>query len=215
MLLLKPHFEIITDINSLNILKNIERAGRTCYKSENKITNSSAITFVKNIITSGHESVIEHENLSVRFVCDRGISHEIVRHRLASYSQESSRYCNYMQGVSFIIPPWIEIEPGEYTQKDIESLRLKQDTIEWLEAMLISESRYISLLKLGWSAQMARSVLPNSLKTEIVMTANLREWRHVLKQRISEAAHPQMQELMKPLLKIFNEKIPVVFDDIY
>lgn len=214
MILLKPSFDIISDINSFRILRSIENAGRTCYKSEGKSTDSSAIRFVKNIIERGHESVIEHENLSVRFICDRGVSHEIVRHRLASYSQESTRYCNYMGGVSFIIPPWIEIEPGEYNQKDIEGLDLKQGIAEWMQAMLISEAKYTSLLKLGWSAQMARSVLPNSLKTEIVMTANLREWRHVLNLRTGKAAHPQMQEIMQPLLREFKEKIPVIFANI-
>lgn len=214
MILLKPYFDILSDSDSPNILKSIEKAGRTCYKSESKITDSSAMKFVKNIIERGHESVIEHVNLSVRFICDRGVTHEIVRHRLASYSQESTRYCNYIGGVSFIIPPWLEIGPGEYTQKDIKELSLKQDVAEWMHVMLISEAKYISLLKLGWSAQMARSVLPNSLKTEIVMTANLREWRHVLRLRTSKAAHPQMREIMKPLLEEFKEKIPIVFDDI-
>ena len=214
MILVKPSFDIITVINRLNILRNIENAGRTCYKSEKKITETSAVRFSKNIIKRGHESVIEHENLSVRFICDRGVTHEIVRHRLASYSQESTRYCNYSSGVTFIIPPWIDISPGEYTRKDIEVLDLKQDFGEWCEAMLVSEEKYLSLIELGWSPQMARTVLPNSLKTEIVMTANLREWRHVLKLRTSKVAHPQMQEIMRPLLKEFKESIPVIFDDI-
>ncbi len=214
MLLLKPYFDILSEINSKEILGKIEKAGRICYKSESKITDSSANRFIADIISRGHESVIEHENLSVKFVCDRGVSHELVRHRLASYSQESTRYCNYKSGVSFIIPPWIEINPGEYSLKDIESLDLKQGEFGWLQTMLSLEGKYLSLLKSGWSPQMARSVLPNSLKTEIVMTTNLREWRHVFKLRTSKAAHPQMQEIMLPLLQEFKKTIPAIFNDI-
>ncbi|RPI82470.1 MAG: FAD-dependent thymidylate synthase [Nitrosopumilales archaeon] len=211
MILIKPSHKTLTEIDGIKILKSIEAAGRTCYKSESKITDQSAIKFVEGILKSGHESVIEHENISVRFICDRGVTHEIVRHRLAAYSQESTRYCNYKGGVTFIIPPWVDIKEGNYIryyQKEDEVTEI------WSRAMEYAETCYTTLIGNGWSPQQARSVLPNSLKTEIVMTANVREWRHVLKLRTSKAAHPQMRELMIPLLKEFQEKIPILFDDI-
>lgn len=212
MILVKPSFAILTKIDAVKMLKRIERAGRTCYKSEDKITEDSASRFVEKIISSGHHSVIEHENISIRFICDRGVSHEIVRHRLASYSQESTRYCNYGGGVTFVIPPWILIEEGEFVQGR-EDVDYKTGT--WLSVMMHSEATYLNLLEQGWSPQQARSVLPNSLKTEIVMTANIREWRHVLMLRCSRAAHPQMRELMIPLLKQLRILLPSLFSDIY
>lgn len=210
MKLISPSFQIISQIDGSKILQNIERAGRTCYKSEDKITEGSSISFVSMLLKSGHESVVEHESVSVRFVCDRGVSHEIVRHRLASFSQESTRYCNYSKNkfgneLTFIIPPFF-YDNGDDCRTD--------DEIEWIKAMENAEKSYFNLLKLGWTPQQARSVLPNSLKTEIVVTANLREWRTIFKQRTSNAAHPQMRELMQPLLMEIKKLIPVLFDDI-
>lgn len=196
------------------MLPLIEQAGRTCYKSEALINAASAAKFVDSIIRRGHESVIEHANITVRFICDRGVTHEIVRHRLCAYSQESTRYCNYKGGVTFIIPPWLNLPEGnhgidlDFPPEEIDDAGL------WLLHMGWSERIYIRLLKEDWSPQQARSVLPNSLKTELVMTANLREWRHVLTLRTAKAAHPQMRELMIPLLAEFKRRIPVVFDDI-
>lgn len=224
MRLVKPSYEILTKTDSREILKRIEAAGRTCYKSEDKIDTASAEKFINRIVRSGHESVLEHESISVRLVCDRGVSHELVRHRLAAFSQESTRYCDYQGGVAFVIPPWVDLKAGEYTGLTIgEPLSYKEmvdmsipDSI-WLCSMLDAEKRYLHLRELGWSPQQARSVLPNSLKTEIVMTANLREWRHVLKLRAAGTAgkpHPQMLELMKPLLMELKNLIPVVFDNI-
>lgn len=207
MILIKPSYEILTNINEDLILKNIERAGRVCYKSEDKITNDSAKKFVDNIINSGHHSVIEHEHISVKFCCDRGVSHEIVRHRLASYSQESTRYCNYKGGVTFVIPPWVEVEPGEYRSM----YSLNEGANCWLQSMLEAEVNYKFLLKEGWTPQQARTVLPNSLKTEIVMTANIREWIHVLRLRCSKQAHPQIRELMVPLKKELETRLPTFF----
>ena len=183
------------------ILKRLERAGRTCYKSEERITKDSAHKFVAGIIKSGHESVIEHVSVSVRFICDRGVSHEIVRHRLASYSQESTRYCNYKnKEMEFIKPSTIEEDSVAFAV--------------WKDAMMIAESEYKGMLLCGCKPEIARSVIPNSLKTEIVMTCNLREWRTVLRLRTAKAAHPQMREVMIPLLRMFQGAIPVVFDDI-
>jgi thymidylate synthase (FAD) len=205
MKIIKPYYQILSNIDGAEILKKIEGAGRTCYKSEDKITENSAVKFAKMLIKSGHHSVIEHIFISVRFICDRGVTHELVRHRLASYSQESTRYANYSK------------DKFGNEIKVIEPLFWAKDSKEyslWKEAMLNSEKYYMSLLENGAKPEQARSVLPNSLKTEIVMTCNLREWRHVFTLRCSKAAHPQMREIMIPLLKEFSEKIPVIFDDI-
>ncbi len=219
MLLVKPSFTILTPINADDILKRIEAAGRTCYKSEDRITGDSAKTFRKAILGRNHVSVIEHESVSVRIVCDRGVTHEIVRHRLASYSQESSRYVNYeKKGAAFVIPPWVNLLPGEPKDVDETIVALagvgdKAGSL-WLLTMKNAEATYNDLLTLGWKPEQARSVLPNSLKTEIVMTANLREWRHFFDLRTAKAAHPQMREIAVPLLKEFKRLIPIIFDDI-
>jgi thymidylate synthase (FAD) len=211
MILVKPSHKIL--FLSSEPLKTIEAAGRTCYKSEGKITEDSAEKFVKMVVKQGHHSVIEHAFMSVRFICDRGVTHEIVRHRLAAYSQESTRYCNYKGGVTFVIPPWVALGAGEYTFVTAEQGIVRPDWT-WYRCMLEAERDYKDLLDYNWSPQQARSVLPNSLKTEIVMTANLREWMHVFKLRTSKAAHPQIRELMIPLLEEVKTLVPVIFDDI-
>lgn len=198
-------YEFITPIDGNVILQRIEQAGRTCYKSEDKITDDSAIKFAQNIIKRGHEAVLEHCSFTVKFIVDRGVSHEIVRHRMASYCQESTRYCNYSKDkfgneITVIKPCFWEDNSDLYR--------------DWRSAMRMAESHYFDLLAQGATPQEARSVLPNSLKTEIVMTANVREWRHFLKLRTSSAAHPQIREVAIPLLKELQEKIPVLFDDI-
>ena len=204
MRIVKPSFHI-EEVDGMELLKKIEKAGRTCYKSEDRITDDSALTFVKTICKSGHESVLEHEKVTVRIICDRGVSHEIVRHRIAAYSQESTRYCNYSNSkfgneITVIEPLFFKDNPERYEL--------------WKTAMEQAEATYCSLLKIGASPQEARSVLPNSLKTEIVVTYNLREWKHFFKLRTSPAAHPQMREIACPLLRAFQARIPIVFDDI-
>lgn len=209
MRIIKPLFIIEDDINGDKILEKIEKAGRTCYKSEEKITADSAKNFVKNLIMTGHESVIEHEKITVRVICDRGVTHEIVRHRIASYSQESTRYCNYSKekfGNELTV-----IEPCFWNSGSESD---KEKRAIWEESMKSAEKAYFNLIEIGASPQEARSVLPNSLKTEIVMTMNLREWRHFFKLRTSNAAHPQMREIACPLLDEFKKQIPVIFDDI-
>lgn len=205
MIVISPGFEILDNIDGENILKKIEKIGRVCYKSEEKITESSARIFIKKIIESGHESVIEHEKITVRVICDRGVSHEIVRHRIASYSQESTRYCNYSSDkfdnqLTFIKPCFWEESSNEYKK--------------WKEQMLGIEKSYNELIFCGVTPQEARSILPNSLKTEIVITMNLREWRHFFKLRTSKRAHPQMREIAIPMLEGFKKIIPIIFDDI-
>ena len=212
MILIKPSYEIL--FISPEPLETIEMAGRTCYKSENKIGIGSSEKFIKMIMKRGHLSVIEHAYMSVRFICDRGVTHEIVRHRLAAYSQESTRYCNYKGGITFIIPSWVDIEEGEY-EVLLSKLITNSNITDWIwyKNIFEAERNYISLLSEGWSPQQARSILPNSLKTEIVMTCNLREWMHVFKLRTLKAAHPQMQELMRPLLAEIKKKVPIIFDN--
>lgn len=211
MLLIKPSHEIL--FIQPDLLQLIEKAGRTCYKSEDKITEDSAKKFVKMVVKRGHHSVIEHSNITVRFICDRGVSHELVRHRLASFSQESTRYCSYKEGVTFIIPPWVNLPEGVHNIDLSLQLSEINNDILWLLSMGWAEKHYQDLLNREWSPQQARSVLPNSLKTEIVMTCNCREMLHILNLRTSKAAHPQMREIMLPLFSELREKIPVVFDN--
>lgn len=216
MRLIKPSYEIL-HIDEFPLQK-IELAGRTCYKSEDRISEDSADSFCRHLITRGHLSVIEHANMSVKFIIDRGVSHELVRHRLCAFSQESTRYCNYKGGVTFVIPPWCEnIYPGESDSLLYPHLGNRVTSAEstWHNYMLRSEIAYKKLLTDLWTPQQARSVLPNSLKTEIVVTANLREWRHIFQTRTQKAAHPQMREIMVPLLEEVNGAIPVLFEDIY
>ena len=201
MIIIKPSVEI-EKVDGIAMLKRIEKAGRTCYKSEKNITENSAKSFVKNLIKNGHESVIEHEKITVTIICDRGVSMEIIRHRIASYSQESTRYVDYKSSEGSM--QFIDIQPF----MDEAALSV------WVETMTYIENAYNKLRKLGATPQIARSVLPNSLKTEVVMTCNLREWRHFFKVRCPKAAHPQMREISIELLGKMKKVIPVVFDDL-
>lgn len=205
MRIIEPYFEFMEEIKGDDILKRIEKIGRVCYKSEDRITEDSAKKFVANILKRGHESVIEHEKISVKIICDRGVTHEIVRHRIASYSQESTRYCNYSN----------EKFGKELTV--IKPLFWREESVEyslWMNTMLTIENTYNKLIELGAEPQQARSILPNSLKTEIVVTMNLREWRHFFKLRTAKNAHPQMREISCVLLDAFKKEIPIIFDDI-
>ena len=203
----------------------IERAGRTCYKSEDKIgcadetvrkngqcfspegccgcPSHSSARFVRMLIKRGHEAMLEHGGATVRFVTNRGVTHELVRHRVASFGQESTRYVNYGgKELVFIRPVWTDFY---------------MDKLGWEEAMRNAEHSYKKLIEYGWRPEQAREVLPNSLKTEIVVTANYREWRHILKLRAigtTGKPHPQMQALMLPLLKEFKTKMPAMFGDL-
>lgn len=190
------------------IYRNIEIAGRTCYKSEDKITNDSARKFVRALVKSGHEAMIEHASMTVRFTVDRGVSHELVRHRIASFAQESSRYCNYSKDkfgseITVIKPFYLQEETLAY------------DT--WYQACIHAENAYFTMLECGNTPEEARSVLPNSVKTEVVMTMNMREARHFFKLRAAGETgrpHPQMLEVTIPLLKQCQELMPELFDDI-
>ncbi len=196
MEIVKQSHEIKTPIDETGIYYMLESAGRTAYKSEDKISPDSAEKFLAKILLSGHESVIEHYNLTIKFITDRGVTHELVRHRLVSYTQESTRYCNYSKkGVTFIEPPW----------------GFDEDDIKFLETC---EAQYNRKIAAGQSPQQARAYLPNCLKTEIVCTTNIREWRHILNLRTAPAAHPQMRDLMMPLLVSLYAKLPLLFTDI-
>lgn len=184
MKIIEPCVELVNAPSYPNILSLIEQAGRTCYKSESKITEDSAEKFVRNILKRGHEAVIEHGVVTVRFICDRGVSHEIVRHRLASYCQESTRYCNYSKEqfgteITVISPAWTS--PGYYPY-----------TV-WKKACSEAEENYFTL---------------------VVMTANLREWRHFIKLRTAPAAHPDMRRVARMLYDLLSVKYPVFFEDI-
>jgi thymidylate synthase (FAD) len=210
MNLVKPKAEIV-HISGENPLRLIESAGRLCYKSESKRHEDSSEDFVRRIIRSGHDSVLEHSSMTVRFVVDRGVSHELVRHRIMSPSQESTRYCNYKNLVEFVIPPWVNIKPGEYTKYKVDNNT--PDNL-WHDRMLAAEIGYKELIEMGWSPGKARCILPHSLKTELMITANFREWRHIFSLRCSLAAHTQMREVMLPLLAVCKKAIPVIFSDI-
>lgn len=221
MRIIEPSYEILTPISDGGIkeLQHIERIGRVCYRSECKITEDgeSAKEFVKMLINRGHEAMIEHSSLSVKFTVDRGVSHELVRHRIASFAQESTRYCNYSKDKFGNEISVIDIDGGmclDANMKKMSALEMLAIKDEWIKAMKSAEKHYMKMLKLGATPQTARSVLPNSTKTEITITANYREWRAFFKLRTAKAAHPSMREVTIPLLKELKEKLPVIFDEI-
>lgn len=202
MRLVSPSFEILNPPKREEVLRHLELCGRVCYKSEDKMTEESASRMVRMLIERGHESPIEHFSISVRIICDRGVSHEWVRHRVASYSQESTRYCNYSNAkfgseLTFIKPYFAEPGSPLFT--------------EWEKAMENAENSYFAMLKGGAKPEDARSVLPNSLKTEFICTMNLREWRHFFSLRCASAAHPAMREISIPLRDAFHELLPELF----
>ena len=217
MKIVKPSFEIISPIDEVEILKTIEEVGRTCYKSEGNTTDDSCYGFVQRIIDRGHEAVIEHYNITVRLTNDRGVSHEEVRHRIASYAQESTRYCNYSKDKFNGEVTYIDITGGMKLDpmiKKYDPEKVAAIYYEWLSACNDAEVHYLKMLELGATPQIARSVLNNSTKTEICITMNIREWRHFFKLRTSLAAHPQMREIAMLLLAEFKALMPHLFGDI-
>lgn len=232
MKIIKPTYKIRTKISDGGIeeLKFIEAVGRECYQSADVITQdgSTAKMFVKMLIDRGHEAMLEHSQLSVMFAVDRGVSHELVRHRIASFAQESTRYCNYSKGkfggeITVVSPEQVMRDrigtkvkvDGEEVEVDI--YRVNEWLIEWAKAVATAEEHYMALVNNGCPPELARSVLPHSVKTSITITANYREWRNFFKLRaadITGKAHPQMKEVTVPLLSEVQSLIPVVFDDI-
>jgi len=218
---IKASYEILTPISEggTKELQHIEKIGRVCYKSEDYITEDgeSARKFVDMLIRNGHEAMIEHSFLSVKFTVDRGVSHELVRHRIASFAQESTRYCNYAKDKFGAECAFIDLEPGIMLDNKMKKMSGEEIALvmaEWTSAMEDAERHYMRLLELGATPQIARAVLPNSTKTEITVSANYREWRNFFKLRVPADVHPQMREVTIPLLKELKGMIPVIFDDI-
>ena len=211
MKIIEPSFEIINpkpeELRERTYWV-LEAAGRTCYQSEADITEESAAEFIQKRVWEGHESILEHAVMTVRFIVDRGVSHELVRHRLCAFSQESTRYCNYSKGkfgneLTFIRPFYLDKAGKEY--------------VKWEVSCQVAENTYLDMLANGCKPEEARAVLPNSLKTEVMMTANMREWRHILKLRAAGYAgkpHPQMKQVMVPLLRYLQESMPEIFGGI-
>lgn len=216
---LKPQHVIIgkDQIEGHKILKHIEKIARTCYKSEDLINDESAEKMIKKLIKMNHLAMIEHASVSVLFTCDRGVTHEIVRHRVASYAQESTRYVNYSKDKFGNEIGYIDIAGGialDTKMKDLPVETIDAIISEWHQACIDAEKHYMKMLELGATPQIARSVLNNSTKSDINVTMNLREWRHFFELRCDAPAHPQMRELVIPLLKEMSEVIPIVFDDL-
>lgn len=221
MKIIKPSWEIINEPDWAQALREMEAAARTCYKSGDKITEGSAEKLVRTLLKRKHEAMIEFgPSLTVRFICDRGVSHEMVRHRLCSFAQESTRYVKYDGEMEFILPPWVD--PAclglctDYTYPTGPSSDGLWDADSiWMNECKRSEEAYQRLIQVeGWQPQQARTVLPNSLKTEIVVKTNIRDWRHIFHLRCDKTAHPQMRELMIPLYDYLNEQCPLLFDNV-
>jgi thymidylate synthase (FAD) len=204
MKIVKPSVELLWI--TPNALQQIELAGRTAYKSEDKINEGSAEKFIKLIMSKEHRSVLEHASASIRFICDRGVTHEMVRHRIASYTQESTRYCNYSKDkfdneITFI-------DPADAFNWDRYTCRLYAI---WEHSMEQAQINYLEMIAYGATPQEARDVLPNSLKTEIVMTANFREWLHFFELRCAQTAHPQMREVANMAKGLLIKECPTIF----
>jgi thymidylate synthase (FAD) len=225
--LLKPSFTIYPFESYESMLKRVEREARRCYKSE--MSNDPA-KFIRKLLNSGHESPIEHAMLSVEFIVDRGVTHELVRHRLASYSQESTRYVDYSGLCQFIIPPWLALKPGIYEYTEYDGIityngvdqgqentvgKLNADDHIFLDTLSTAAEQYKYVRSQEkWSPQKARAFLPSAMKTEIGVTANVREWRHILKLRSAKNCHPQMIEVIQPLKQQLAKDYPAFFADI-
>jgi thymidylate synthase (FAD) len=205
MNIINPSIEIIDAPSYDAMLKKIERIGRVCYKSEDKITEDSAEKFIRGIIKRGHESVIEHCSISVKVICDRGVTHEIVRHRLASYSQESTRYCNYTADKFSNQISCIDLATGFHYDMNDAADRKKWEI--WQSAMESAEKHYFALIEAGAKPEEARSVLPNSLKTEIIVTMNLNGWSHFFELRCAPDAHPDIREVAGMAQFLINREV--------
>lgn len=213
---IEAHVEFVNAPEYAVVLDTIEKVGRTCYKSEHLITEDSAEGFVRRLIQRGHEAMIEHASVTLRFFNDRGISHEEVRHRIASFAQESTRYCNYSKDKFDGEVTYIDIERGMELDSTVRELDYSTKLAiyhEWMKACLDAEDHYMKMLSLGATPQIARSVLNNSTKTEICITMNFREWRHFIRLRNDPTAHPQIREVAQQALDMMYDKYPVFFEE--
>jgi len=246
MRIILPKFEYVTPISDGGILElqRIERMARICYKSEDRITEDgeSAKKMVEMLMRKGHEAMLEHSSISIIFTTDRGVSHELVRHRLCSFAQESTRWCDYSNdakfegGLTVVLPyefnKWFiehedirdnfskfmqEAEKGDgygAYMKNLMEFDVPKGFRAWIIEMDYAERIYQYMREDGYAPQLARSVLPNSLKTEIGLTTNYRELRNILKLRTAPDAHPDIRSLFNELLKDLRKRIPLIFDDI-
>ena len=203
MKIIKPELHIPV-YDGIKIMKNIEKACRTCYRSEDKITDDSYKKLISNCITRGHESVLEHEKITIRMVCDIGVYKDLTRHRFGSFSIESTRYCSYDKDkygneIAFMNPIYIE-------DKNMYEI--------WKKTMQEIENGYIKMKELGATTDMCRELLPHSTAAEYTMTANIREWKHILSLRTTNHVHPSIRQVLIPLLKYFKEEMPEIFGDV-
>ena len=204
MKIIEPLVEV-ENFDGLKIMKNIERACRTCYRSEDKITEDSYKNLIKNCVNRGHESVLEHEKITVRLTCDIGVYKDLTRHRIASFSIESTRYCNYGKDkwdnqIKFIKPCNIEGDSELYSN--------------WVGTMDFIEKEYIAMSKNGATPDQMRMILPHSTAALVTMTANIREWKHIFSLRCTKHAHPAVEQVMIPLLLHFKQNMPEIFENI-
>jgi thymidylate synthase (FAD) len=197
--------------DGIALLKKIEWCGRISHRSEDKKTSDSWNRFIRSVVLEhGDWSIVEHAILSCDFYVDRGITHEIVRHRLFSFTQESTRFVNYEKKMpaSFVEPSFNVSDKTDPSDPGCEQ------SFIWRNAISFLEGAYKSLIEAGCKPQIARSVFPNALASRIIITGNLRNWRHFFLMRTSKEAHPQMKEVTIPLLKQFQECIPIIYEDI-
>lgn len=204
MKIVEPWIEV-ENFDGKKIMKNIERACRTCYRSENLIDEESYKRLLRNCLNRGHESILEHEKITVRMRCDIGVYKDLTRHRFGSFSIESTRYCNYGKDkydnqIKFIEPCNIEKDTTEYAQ--------------WFNLMNIIEKTYNEMSRLGCKPDQLRMILPHSTAAEVTMTANIREWRHIFSLRCAKMTHPAIRQLLIPLLLYFKQEMPELFDNI-
>lgn len=219
MNIIKPKVEV-EPFDGVKIMKNIERACRTCYRSEGNITEDSYKKLITNCINRGHESVLEHEKITIRLTCDIGVYKDLTRHRIASFSIESTRYCNY--GKDKFDNELKFIEPMFYTDtwkdRNYEGSAMSKAELKsffWYKIMSDIESAYMNMNNLcECTPDEMRMILPHSTAAEVTMTANIREWKHILELRCSKGAHPAVQQVMIPLLLYFKEQMPEIFNNI-
>lgn len=212
MKIIEPSVELINPIPYEVALNTIEIAGRTCYQSEDRMTDDSAEGFIRRIIQRGHESVLEHVSVTAHFICDRGVSHEIVRHRIGAYSQESTRYCNYSGNKFGREISVVDLATG--FKYDFTKDNDRKKYAVWMAAMADAEKHYMDMMALGATPQEARSVLPTSTKTSVTLTYDIREWRHFLRLRCDPTSHPQIQQVAGRARKLLIERYPMFFEDI-
>lgn len=204
MIIIKPEIQV-EEFSGIKIMKNIERACRTCYRSEDKITEDSYKKLITNCINRGHESVMEHEKITVRMVCDIGVYKDLTRHRFGSFSIESTRYCSYNK------------DKFGNQIKVIEPVNIPENTDMyklWEETMQSIENNYMKMAQCGATPDQLRMILPHSTAAEVTMTCNIREWRHILSLRCAKMTHPSIRQILIPLLLYFKQEMPYLFNDI-